>query len=246
LESFLRLTLGATSLYLGGMFLNDACDVVFDREHRPERPIPGGLFSVREVWFWGGCWLLLGILCLALSQPVAFLLTACLTASILLYNATHKTVSFAPVLMGICRGILFLLAALAGVQGMDGYALWAAVTLGAYVAGLSWLPRAQRAPGWLRHWPVALLLVPVLLALLVNDGDYRQRGWLLAGVLVLWIVRSLRLGMPERSMVSLLAGIVLVDLLAVTGVDPENARYLVAFPGLFLLTLILQRFVPAS
>ena len=33
------LCLGATLLYTGGMFLNDAVDQVFDRQYRPERPI---------------------------------------------------------------------------------------------------------------------------------------------------------------------------------------------------------------
>src|SRR5437870_4696749 len=32
------LFLGAALLYVGGMFLNDAFDAVFDRQYRPERP----------------------------------------------------------------------------------------------------------------------------------------------------------------------------------------------------------------
>ena len=34
--------LGVSALYLGGMFLNDAFDADFDRQHRPERSIPSG------------------------------------------------------------------------------------------------------------------------------------------------------------------------------------------------------------
>ena len=37
-ESFSLLILGSTLLYLAGMFLNDALDVQFDRQYRPERP----------------------------------------------------------------------------------------------------------------------------------------------------------------------------------------------------------------
>src|SRR5205085_11052794 len=33
---------GATFLYTGGMYLNDAFDAEFDLQHRPERPIPSG------------------------------------------------------------------------------------------------------------------------------------------------------------------------------------------------------------
>ena len=34
IEKFILLNLGATFLYLGGMFLNDAFDANFDRKHR--------------------------------------------------------------------------------------------------------------------------------------------------------------------------------------------------------------------
>src|SRR5213075_1303788 len=40
---------GVTLLYLGGMFLNDAFDVEFDRQHREERPIPSGRISLATV-----------------------------------------------------------------------------------------------------------------------------------------------------------------------------------------------------
>ena len=50
---FLMLALGASGLYLGGMFLNDACDAWWDREHRPERPIPTGAIREKTVWHIG-------------------------------------------------------------------------------------------------------------------------------------------------------------------------------------------------
>ena len=47
------LLVGATMLYLGGMFLNDAFDANFDAQYRRERPIPCGAISERAVWL--GC-----------------------------------------------------------------------------------------------------------------------------------------------------------------------------------------------
>src|SRR5213596_1799456 len=44
---------GVTLLYIGGMFLNDAFDEQFDRQHRKERPIPSGQISAGHVWRWG-------------------------------------------------------------------------------------------------------------------------------------------------------------------------------------------------
>jgi len=49
---------GATFLYVGGMFLNDAFDAEFDRRYRKERPIPSGMIELKSVWRWGlGGWL---------------------------------------------------------------------------------------------------------------------------------------------------------------------------------------------
>src|SRR6202021_3338880 len=41
---------GTSFLYIGGMFLNDAFDVGFDRQRRAERPIPSGQISLAAVW----------------------------------------------------------------------------------------------------------------------------------------------------------------------------------------------------
>ena len=46
----LWLCAGGTAMYLGGMYLNDACDVAFDRKYRKERPIPSGAISEGTVW----------------------------------------------------------------------------------------------------------------------------------------------------------------------------------------------------
>src|SRR6266487_2708079 len=58
--------LGATCLYIGGMFLNDAFDVEFDREYRNERPIPSGQITLDAVWRWGFGWLGAGTVILVL------------------------------------------------------------------------------------------------------------------------------------------------------------------------------------
>ena len=56
----LTLLMAAMSLfYIGGMFLNDAFDREFDAQHRPERPIPSGQVSARQVFSFGfGRWTL--------------------------------------------------------------------------------------------------------------------------------------------------------------------------------------------
>src|SRR5712675_1271707 len=58
------LILGVSALYTAGMFLNDAFDADFDRQRRPERPIPSGKISPGLVWRIGFTLLALGVLLL--------------------------------------------------------------------------------------------------------------------------------------------------------------------------------------
>jgi 4-hydroxybenzoate polyprenyltransferase len=54
MDGKLLLLLVALSLfYIGGMFLNDAFDSEFDAKARPDRPIPSGRVSAREVFGYG-------------------------------------------------------------------------------------------------------------------------------------------------------------------------------------------------
>src|SRR5712675_3038067 len=77
-EKLPYLLAGATSLYTGGMFLNDAFDVEFDREYRKDRPIPSGQITLDEVWRWGFGWLGVGTVILVLLGKATGALTAIL------------------------------------------------------------------------------------------------------------------------------------------------------------------------
>jgi hypothetical protein len=245
---FALLCAGGTFLYVGGMYLNDAFDADFDAQHRRERPIPSGAISERAVWRWGLAWLGVGFLLLALLGFSTMLFALLLVSAIILYDAMHKAVVFSPVLMAFCRLLLYLAAASAAVKGVTGLAVWSAIALAFYIAGLSYLARKEATGLVIQRWPQLLLLVPVALALLINDGPHRRDGLLLSLILVLWCARSLRSVWLEprnvpRAVSGLLAGIVLVDLLAVADAPTE---YGIAFMVLFVLALIFQRFVPAT
>jgi len=101
----------------------------------------------------------------------------------------------------------------------------------------------------LRYWPCLLMLAPVALALVVNQGRFQRQAFLLGGLFLVWIIASLRQAFwaPQpnigRSVSALLAGIVLVDLLAVGGATPAITF---TFLGLFFLALLFQRFIPAT
>jgi 4-hydroxybenzoate polyprenyltransferase len=242
------LCVGATLLYVGGMYLNDAFDAGFDAQHRRDRPIPSGAIAVKTVWQAGIGLLVAGVICLCPLGITTAIVGVALCACIVLYDAVHKAVTISPVLMALCRVLLYLAAASAAVSGVTGLAMWSALALGLYVVGLSYVARKEATRVKIEVWPQFLLTTPVLLSLLVNDGRFRQPAALLAIIFVVWSVRSLRtIWMPPlkvpRAVSGLLAGIVWVDLLAVAD-EPQQMGAI--FVGLFLLAIGFQRFVPAT
>lgn len=244
---------GMTLLYVGGMFLNDAFDAEFDRHHRKERPIPSGAIALPAVWRWGFAWLAAGLVLLFVVGPTAGALGIVLALCILLYDAIHKLITFSPVLMGLCRLWVYLIAAAAGSQGVTGWAIWGGLALMIYVVGLSFLARRESTRRPAQFWPVSLLAAPILFALLMNAGPYREPALLLSLVLALWVIRCLQKTFwtgavnVGRTVSGLLAGIVFVDWLAVAPVALEASRELGGlFLILFLAALLFQRFVPAT
>jgi 4-hydroxybenzoate polyprenyltransferase len=246
---FNLLCLGATCLYLGGVFLNDAFDVGFDRRHRRRRPIPAGMIDEGLVWRIGGLLLVIGVLVLCLLGGKTAVLTLWLAAAIVLYNWLHKRGPFSPLLMALCRFLLYLVAASVGMWGVMGLAVWCALALACYVVGLSYIARKQSLPGPLRWWPLVVLGAPVLLAWVANAGEYQQHAKWLMFIFGMWTVAALNHTFGQtprnagRSVSWLLAGMVWVDLLAVAGMAP---MFVVSFVILFCLTLALQRVAPAT
>jgi UbiA prenyltransferase family protein len=246
---FFWLCVGATFLYTGGMFLNDAFDADFDRQHRRQRPIPTGTIREREVWMSGFILLCSGAATLFWMGRSTAVLTLLLIACILIYDAIHKVIAFSPVLMAACRLFLYLIAASISVEGVTGLAVWSAIVLAAYIVGLSYLARKETSRGPLQNWPCYFLFAPICLALLVNGGGYQRAGLIIAFVLASWILWCVRHAFwtSQRNIgftVSLLlAGIPLVDWLAVGGGSPLLS---IIFGALFFAALLFQKFIPAT
>jgi len=247
------LFVGVTLLYIGGMFLNDAFDVEFDRQNRKERPIPSGAVTSKLVWTLGVLWLVLGEVCLLILGPVAGILGLVLAICIFLYDALHKLLTFSPIIMGICRCLVYVVAASVGIQGVTGWAVWCGLALGAYIIGLSGLARKESIQGSAPRWPLWLLVLPILLSLLLNDRFFREGALIRCAVLAVWILYCLRTTFWTRdvqigqTVSGLLAGIVIVDWLATmntpTPLPPEMA---LVYLLLFLSALLAQRIAPAT
>ncbi|HEX5399985.1 MAG TPA: UbiA family prenyltransferase [Verrucomicrobiae bacterium] len=253
--NFGRLTLlliGITALYTGGAILNDAFDADFDRQHRPNRPIPGGVMTRKAVWVWSFGFLTAGALALAFISKTTGILALILLVCIIVYNAGHKAFNASPWLMGLCRFWVYVIAGSTGAGGLNGGPIWCGLALLFYVAGLEFLAQRGNVRGRVPWWTLLLLAVPVVLAMFMNSDRARNAAALISLVLVLWVARSLRPVLFDtelnvsRVVAGLVAGIVLVDWLAVAplpGIPPMLSG--TVFIPLFLGVLLLQRYAPS-
>jgi len=226
--------LAAGSLvYTGGMYLNDALDAAFDEKFRPERPIPSGQISRRAV-------AAIGLALLAAGGGIFIALAPAhpwwpigLVACVALYDVWHKGNPLAPLLMGGCRALLVLAAAVAA-GGDPARAGVAAGSLGIYVAGISLV--ASGSARWL-GWLAVLSPLAIELA-------WTRTLPLLALPWLAWLalLAGRRTG-GDALVCALLAGIALVDLMNAGTIIPGAAW---VFPALFVATLAAQRRVPAT
>jgi 4-hydroxybenzoate polyprenyltransferase len=246
--AFVLLCTGATLLYVGGMFLNDAFDADFDRQFRPERPIPSGKIAERDVWWIGGLLILFGwLLLFLLGDPVALFATL-LVAAIVIYDAVHKHIEGAPFIMAACRFLLYLVAAAATFRAVKEPVLWHGLALAAYIVGLSFLARKESGSATISRWPLLFLAAPFVTSMAVSPNR-AVLSWLAMVALLAWVVGCLRqltgLAKPMvgRVVAGLLAGIVLVDCAALPHLTIGLAA---TFLGLFVLAVILQRVIPAT
>ena len=246
--TLLLLGVGASLVYVGGMYLNDAFDAVFDRQYRRERPIPAGHISEALVWEIGGALLIGGGVTLAFLGWTTAIFSFLLVFTVLLYDAIHKAVALSPAIMAACRFFLLLAAASTGDDGVTGLALWSALALAGWIVGLSYVARRESAAGPLKWWPLLALTLPLMLAALVNDGEYRLRAVLAGGALFTWAIWCLSHsfgsvhGNLGRTVAGLLAGICLVDLLAI----PQESTAAMFCLAAFGAARLAQRFVPAT
>lgn len=245
----LTLALALSAYYVGGMYLNDGFDRDIDARERPERPIPAGLVSARRVFTIGFALLALGLAGVAsVSAHAGTIVSAlALAGAIVLYDAWHKANPLSPVLMGLCRVLVYLTAALATSGRLAPPVLAGAACLLAYLVGLTYVAKHENRPLVARTWPLAGLAAPVVYV----AAGATAAALVSAAALAVWIVRAillLRSNAPRRiprAVTSMIAGISLVDaaLLARAGASATTVALVAAG---WLLTLLFQRYVPGT
>ncbi|HEV8421820.1 MAG TPA: UbiA family prenyltransferase [Chthoniobacterales bacterium] len=242
LATVFLICLTGSLFYTGGMFLNDFCDVGFDREYKHERPIVTGQLTRQQVGLAALVLFIAGLLLALEIAPNVLVFGVILVIVITAYDFLHKRIAWAPLLMATCRFLLYLMAAVAGVLGLTTRAFGFAIGLALYVVGLSYLARGESRVAHTSTVWLAFLFAPILVALVFHVS------WIslaCALPLLFWICRALAVAKENvgRGVAALLAGIVLVDLLAVS---PISLLLWIVFAGLFGAALLFQRYVPAT
>src|SRR5574342_372155 len=143
-EPLAFLALALSLFYIGGMYLNDAFDREIDARERPERPIPSGQVKATTGFAVGYGLLAAGLAALATEAAwagqggfsSAILSGLILAGLIVFYDARHKANPWSPLLMGLCRVLVYATAALAVAGRVGPPVLIGATVLLSYLIGL--------------------------------------------------------------------------------------------------------------
>jgi hypothetical protein len=242
--------LAMTAFYVGGMYLNDFFDRDIDARERPGRPIHAGDISASAVSAIGFALLAIGTALLVRFGLLTVIWGLALAAAIVLYDAWHKGNFFAPVIMGLCRALVYLGTG-AAVSGDIRIALMAgAIALAAHVVGLTYAAKQENLNQVGRLWPLAILAGPLLLAL---PGIPSVRPVVVFGLLLcaadIFAVRLLaRRATPDavpRAVSVLIAAICLVDALAVVLYGGSLLLACICVGG-YVLTRLFQAAIPGT
>lgn len=255
------LAVAGVLLYIGGNFLNDWMDRKWDKQHRPERALPRGLFQPRFYSRLAAGFLAGGVWLAALVNLRCALVALCIVICIIVYTIWHKRGAWTVIPMGMCRGLLPLMGFMAFQQYVDG--IWpVSVALLCYIAGLSLTARQESLPNPPAGGGIiarGLLLGTAVLIAWGNKDMQLERLPRVAGALpyLAWTGFCLRFRRrPVPKLVSgLLAGIPLVDwmvllplgiLMMRSGAGGIGISCLVVPPLAFIGALLLQRVAPAT
>lgn len=249
------LALALSLFYIGGMYLNDAFDREIDARERPERPIPSGQVNADTVFAIGYALLAAGLAVLVAEArraagaqqrgaASAILSGLALAGLIVFYDAHHKANPWSPLLMGLCRVLVYATAAVAVAGALGAPVLLGAAVLLSYLIGLTYVAKQETLSQFRNLWPLLFLAAPFAYGIpAVTRGGIGAAlyviflAWVCYGVWLL--VRPGRANIP-RAVVSLIAGISLLDGLLIAGTGAPGAGWGVVG---FALTLVLQRYV---
>ncbi|PXX42467.1 UbiA family prenyltransferase [Undibacterium pigrum] len=265
----LLVMLAISAFYCAGMYLNDAFDREIDARERPGRPIPSGQISARAVFAIGFVLQVAGIAILSYYGTWAIVCGCALAATILLYNVWHKGNPLSPLIMGLCRSLVYFVAAASvmmvelntavdplqtGTVLLNTTVVLAALAIWAHVVGLTYVAKQESLNRLGSLWPLLILALPVLLygSRSVITGADGGLALLMLLALIVADVIAVRLlitrhmaGSVPKAVAQLIAATSLLDALviAIAGGGVTAVAFCLCA---FVLTRVLQRVIPGT
>lgn len=212
------MSLAMSLFYIGGMALNDLADADIDKQERPTRPIPSGRVSKPAALNFILTCFATGLALVWFFKQEAMVYSAILLALIIAYDFLHKRFSLSIFLMGACRSMVVLAAAVgADPEIFDRVAVVLAVALGLYIVGITIIARGEVEDRIdQRKWlAIAMPLLVLSMFAIVRPAELPAPA--IAGfVLSLWLASPIRfvLARPPKTIKAVLtwlSGICLVD-----------------------------------
>jgi hypothetical protein len=244
------IAMAMTAFYVGGMYLNDYFDRAIDARDRPGRPIDAGEIRASSVMLIG-----FGLLAVGIALMIAFGLGAILCGFLLagvivLYDVWHKGNRLSPVVMGLCRALVYIGTGVATAGGISNATIIGAAALACHVAGITYAAKQESLDRVGNLWPLVLLAVPLIAALPVLFD-----GWTVIAAFVLLLAAdatAIRLlakrpspGAVPLAVSGLIAAICLVDALAIAAAG--GGMVIVAICALgYPLTRLFQKSIPGT
>ena len=207
------LAIAMSAYYVAGMFLNDYFDRDFDKRARADRPIPAGWIAPSTVAAIGSALLVAGFVGVVwLGGFKAAASGIALAAAIVLYDAWHKDNALGPLIMGMCRVLVYLTCALAMSGQWTPSLLGGALALLCHLIGLTYLAKHEATGRVGRPWPLALLAVPAAYALIVGRWSATSLPLIaaLGGAIYLSLLLLRKRAIP-KAVALLIAAISLLD-----------------------------------
>jgi len=247
----LILTLGCSStLYLGGMVLNDCYDFAEDLRDRPQRPLPCGAIPLRHAWILGWGLLLTGITLSGLIGAQQLIIGIFLSLSIIAYNSWLKRFSAGCLAMGICRYLNWLLGLAVVPLAAEHYLLPLPILF--YIMAVTTLSRIETTADQKEAISLCIIgiIATAITTLLLYSLDLLTNPWpLIPGIMLLLIVIILLSKLYgemepaniQHSVKALLMGIIPLDAILVSAADPWWGGLIVILllvPGQILVRII--------
>jgi 4-hydroxybenzoate polyprenyltransferase len=167
-----------------------------------------------------------------------------LASVVVLYDVWHKANPASPLVMGSCRALVYVTAALAAGGRLSGPLLAGAVMLLSYVAGLTYAAKQEDLGHVRRWWPLALVGAPLVYAAPALATSAIGAALYLAFIGCVGYATSLvRRGGAwiGRAVALYIAAIALLDGLLLARARVDGAALLAA--GGLVTTLFFQRYV---